>query len=117
VNALVPYEVSTNTNQQLLVQRGLTYPTPVYVDVAAAQPGIFESGGQGIITDVSGNLIGPNNPAHAGDMIVIYCAGLGAVNPSVADGVVTPGRAVIVDGECGDGDDRWAERVSIRFPG
>jgi len=90
VNALVPYEVGANTNQQLLVQRGLTYATPVYVDVAAAQPAVFQSGGQGIITDANWHLIGPGNPAPAGDVVVILCAGLGAVNPPVGDGVATP---------------------------
>ena len=37
-----------------------------------------------------GNLIGPGNPAHAGDVITIYCTGLGAVSPAVGDGAVTP---------------------------
>jgi uncharacterized protein (TIGR03437 family) len=90
VNALVPYEVTTDTNQLLLVTRGQTYGNVVRVDVAAAQPAVFHSGQQAIITDAKGNLIGPNNPAHAGDVVVIYCAGLGAVNPPVADGMVTP---------------------------
>jgi uncharacterized protein (TIGR03437 family) len=90
VNAKVPYGVGANTNQQLLVQRGLTYATPVYVDVAAAQPAIFQNGQQALITDALGNLIGPGNSAHAGDVIIIYCAGLGAVEPMVADGAVTP---------------------------
>jgi uncharacterized protein (TIGR03437 family) len=90
VNAKVPYGVNADTNQQLLVQRGATYATPVYVDVAAAQPAIFQSGQQALITDVQGNLIGPGNPAHAGDVIIIYCAGLGVVNPAVGDGAVAP---------------------------
>jgi uncharacterized protein (TIGR03437 family) len=68
----------------------LTYATPVYVDVAAAQPAIFQKGDQALITDAQGKLIGPDNPAHAGDVIIIYCAGLGAVAPAVADGAVTP---------------------------
>jgi uncharacterized protein (TIGR03437 family) len=43
-----------------------------------------------MITDAQGNLIGLSNPAHAGDPIVIYCVGLGAVNPSIGDGMITP---------------------------
>jgi len=80
VNAVVPYEVSVNTNQQILLQWGSAYAPPVYVDVAAAAPGIFA------ITDLSGNLIGANNPPGAAQVIVIYCTGLGAVTPAVADG-------------------------------
>ena len=40
--------------------------------------------------DVKGNLIGPSNPAHAGDVLVMYCLGLGAVTPAVADGTAAP---------------------------
>jgi uncharacterized protein (TIGR03437 family) len=90
VNAIVPYTVSTNTNQQLLVQRGLTYATPISVDVALSQPAVFQNGQQGIIRDANGNLIGPSNPAHVGDSVAIFCAGLGQVTPAVKDGVITP---------------------------
>ena len=91
VNGVVPFGVNVNTNQQLLVQRGATYAQPIYVDIAGTQPAIFQSGQQGIIVDVKNNLIGPANPAHVGDVVVIYCSGLGTVDPPVADGAVTPG--------------------------
>jgi trimeric autotransporter adhesin len=91
VNAAVPYETTVNTNLQLLVQRDNTYATPVYVDVAATQPGVLQYGQmQAIAVDVNGNLIGPSNPAHAGDVLVMYCLGLGAVAPAVADGAAAP---------------------------
>ncbi len=91
LNALVPYETNLNTNQQLLVQRDNTYATPVYVDVAAAQPGVIEYGTQqAVAVDASGNLIGPSNPTHAGDVVVMYCLGLGVVSPAVADGAAAP---------------------------
>jgi uncharacterized protein (TIGR03437 family) len=91
INALVPYETPLNTNLQLLVQRDNTYATPVYVDVAAAQPGVLEYGNtEAVAVDLNGNLIGPSNPAHAGDTVVLYCLGLGAVSPAVADGAAAP---------------------------
>ena len=90
LSAVVPFGVNINTNQQLLVQRDTTYATPVSVDIAAAQPGILQNGQQAMITDAQGNLIGLSNPAHAGDPIVIYGVGLGAVNPSIGDGMITP---------------------------
>ncbi len=91
LNALVPYETPLNTNQQLLVQRDNTYATPVYVNVAAAQPGVLEYGNQeAVAVDMNGNLIGPSNPAHAGDLLTMYCLGLGAVSPAVADGAAAP---------------------------
>jgi uncharacterized protein (TIGR03437 family) len=100
VNALVPYEVSVNTSLQLLVQRGSTYSMPVQVDMAQAQPAVFGSsllpGSAGLIYDYPAaggppHLVSANSPAHSGDTIVLYCSGLGAVNPGVADGAA-PGQ-------------------------
>jgi uncharacterized protein (TIGR03437 family) len=91
INALVPYGTPLNTNQQLLVQRDNTYATPVYVDVAAAQPGVLQYGSQeAVAVDLKGNLIGPSNPAHVGDLLTMYCLGLGEVSPAVADGAAAP---------------------------
>jgi uncharacterized protein (TIGR03437 family) len=106
VNAVVPFEITPNTTQQLIFQRDSTYAAPVYVDVAAAQPGIFQNNQQAMILDANNNLIGPGNPAHAGDTIVIYCAGLGAVNSQPADGAVTP-----------DGSSTVANPVSVSVGG
>jgi uncharacterized protein (TIGR03437 family) len=95
VNAIIPYEVSVNTTLQLLVQRGATYSVPVQIDMAQAQPAVFSSGGvpgsAGLIYvyPLGGGqpyLASPSAPAHAGDTIVLYCAGLGDVNPAVTDG-------------------------------
>jgi len=92
VNAVVPYSTSVNTNQQILVQWGTSYAPPVYVDVAAAAPQVFQlTAQQGAITDLNYNGIGPDNPAHVGQVIVLYCSGLGAVDPSVADGAGSTG--------------------------
>ncbi len=101
VNALVPYEVGVDTNLQLLVQRGLTYSTPVHIDMAQAQPAVLaaslSSGSPGrIVVYPKGGgtpfLVSPNTPAHAGDSIVLFCEGLGAVDPPVADGAAGLGQ-------------------------
>ena len=97
VNAQVPYDINVNAPQQILIQRGLTYSKPVEVNVAPAQPAIFEdtstSPNQGIIIVVreqGANQIQfeakPGSPAMPGDVIVAFCAGLGAVSPSVPSG-------------------------------
>jgi len=63
--------------------------------VAAAQPNIFLANGYGIIFAARADgtppfLISQTAPAKAGDILVIYCDGLGATNPAVADGVGSP---------------------------
>ena len=59
------------------------------------RPGIFSKNqkgfGQGIIT--KGNtktLAEAGTPAEAGEVVVIYCTGLGAVMPAVAAGTAAP---------------------------
>jgi len=97
VNVQVPYDININVPQQILIQRGLTLSQPIEVNVAPAQPAIFEdtsaAPAQGIIYVVRGQGASqiqfeakPSTPANAGDVIVVYCAGLGAVNPAVATG-------------------------------
>jgi uncharacterized protein (TIGR03437 family) len=43
-----------------------------------------------IVNGTTNALITLSSPAHAGDVIVIYCNGLGAVNPPVASGAPAP---------------------------
>jgi uncharacterized protein (TIGR03437 family) len=100
LNALIPYEVSVDTSLQLLVRRGNTYSVPVQIDMASTQPAVFSlsgaPGSPGVISVYPSNgkpyLAGPNTPAHVGDTIVVYCSGLGAVNPGVTDGAAAPGQ-------------------------
>jgi uncharacterized protein (TIGR03437 family) len=92
VNAVVPYSLSNNSLNaplQILVQRGTTLSQPVYVTVAAGEPTIFSGGNAVTAYPASGGapyIVSSANPAHAGDTIVLYCLGLGAVSPPVADG-------------------------------
>jgi uncharacterized protein (TIGR03437 family) len=94
INAIIPYDVPVNTQQQLIVQRGSSYAVPESVTLSAAEPAIFttsQSGsGQGLIVDVDTNLVDRRHPATPGDAIVIYCTGLGAVDSAVEAGTATP---------------------------
>jgi len=101
INAIVPHGININTRHQILIRRGNTYSRPIAVDVAAAQPAVFlapqpQASRQGHIyrVDGAGNLVlaSPATPATAGDVLVLYCAGLGAVNPPVDAGAPGPAR-------------------------
>jgi trimeric autotransporter adhesin len=96
INAIVPFDVPPNTTQQLIVLQGSAISVPEPVTIAPAQPAIFTADltprGPGII-DVykpDGTHLGIGQPASAGYVIVIYCSGLGAVDPPVAAGVGPP---------------------------
>jgi uncharacterized protein (TIGR03437 family) len=102
LNAAIPFDVMPNTSQQILVTRDTTISVPISVDVAPAQPAVFlapvaNAPNQGSIfavrTTSSGQtsfLAGPSSPATAGDTLVIYCDGLGAVNQTIAPGAAAP---------------------------
>jgi len=92
--ALVPYGIPVNTTHQVVVSRGSSLSVPQPITVAAAAPGIFTRNatgtGQGSITDASDRLADAANPVRAGDTIIIYCTGLGEVNPGVPAGTPAP---------------------------
>ncbi len=98
INALVPFEIPVNGVQQLIVEQNGMYSLPETVVVATASPAVFtqnESGqGLGVIVvyqaDGSAFETNPNQFASAGDTLVIYCTGLGPVNPAVPDGAAAP---------------------------
>jgi uncharacterized protein (TIGR03437 family) len=98
VNALAPYGLKPNTTYQLIVQRGNAISTPETLAVLDSQPGVFtldQSGkGQGHIYRATFDglqiLAAPGAAVAAGDVLVVYCSGLGEVDPPSVAG--TPAR-------------------------
>ena len=70
------------------------------VSVAPVSPGIFSLTGDGVgagtITHVDGSVVTPQNPAHGGDVVILYATGLGKVTPSVLTGALPSGQSVTV---------------------
>ncbi len=99
VTAQIPYDLPVNTRYQLVLQHGAAIAaSPQEITIAAAQPAIFTSdqsgAGQGLIYKiVAGSdpaLADSSNLLQPGDHILIRCTGLGAVTPSLAEGVAAP---------------------------
>jgi uncharacterized protein (TIGR03437 family) len=93
INAQVPFDLPLNTQHQILVRRGTALSVPENLAVGAAQPAIFtrdQNGrGQGaIVNGVTNVLADAANPVRAGDVVSIYCTGLGRVEPAVVEGTV-----------------------------
>jgi len=93
VNAILPYGLTPGTTYQLIVSRGNRISVPQSLTVAVAEPALFkaDSSGQGDIfvyhSAAEQILAAPGQPAKAGDILIIYCAGLGSVNPLIDAGV------------------------------
>jgi uncharacterized protein (TIGR03437 family) len=93
VNAQVPFEISSNT-ATLTVDNGAARSTPISLALAPSAPGIFtlQSGtGPAAALHNSGySLVTAASPATAGEVVAIYCTGLGAVSPAVQTGRAAP---------------------------
>ena len=109
VNAVVPFELTDRLNESLplLVRRNdtssISISEPVFV--MAARPGVFTqnqsgSGPGAIQRHPDPEPVSETNPVQPGDVVIIYCAGLGAVTPEVVSGAAAPGSPLSwVDGE------------------
>jgi uncharacterized protein (TIGR03437 family) len=99
INVLIPYEAAANATHQLVVQRNNAISVPVSTSVFSAAPAILSTAGNGLgqghiyVIEPSGaeTLADQHSPAAAGNTVVIYCVGLGAVNPPVTSGGAAPG--------------------------
>jgi adhesin/invasin len=95
INVLVPYGVNVHTSNQIRIQRGLTLSNPVAVDIADAQPSVLQDNGNAILLDYPANgspafPVSSAAPAAAGDVLVMYCVGLGMADQPIADGAPSP---------------------------
>lgn len=96
VNAIIPYDVPPNTTQQLIVTNGPTLSMPMPVTIASTGPAIFAlADGSGIVNVYKPGssipiVMDAQHPMSSGDAIVIYCAGLGPVEPAVLAGSAAP---------------------------
>jgi uncharacterized protein (TIGR03437 family) len=99
VNAIIPLNLAENTQHRLFIRRGSTYSYPVAIDLGPAQPEIFKTNPEGSQGQIYKFIPGgaalradAANPVVAGDVIIIYCAGLGKVDPPVQAGLAVPSQ-------------------------
>jgi len=100
INAVVPYGSAGGTAQQAVARHGSSLSVPQRVPLAAADPAFFTTNasgqGQGHIYVIpppkydTQILAGSSTPATAGDVLTMYCTGLGTVNQPVTAGSAAP---------------------------
>ncbi len=97
INFLVPSDEIAGSSLIVVVRQGVAGPA-ISVNLVSAAPTLFPSTGGYILAEDWNNgyaLITPNAPAHAGDTVVLFATGLGAVQ--VAQGVFDiPGLATSI---------------------
>jgi len=99
VNAQLPTELAAGTRvavvAKVTVGGNAILAVPEIITIGPTAPGIFsvnqDGKGQGVIVDASNRLLdGTQASAAPGQVVVIYCSGLGATTPAVASGQAAP---------------------------
>ena len=100
INAQIPFELAAASRPHVVVRTGRdgsgpeAITVPETITLAAARPGIFTTNqqgtGQGAILDVQGRLVDTTSPAVAGEVVQVFCTGLGATEPRVTSGKPAP---------------------------
>ena len=88
VNLQVPYDIQGPMAEVTLRNEG--GEASVRIPLAAASPGIFQSGAEGTIFHSDGRRITESAPAQLGELLVLFAGGLGAVEPPVSNGFPAP---------------------------
>ena len=111
ISIQVPYETPTGPGAaEIQVYDEGTLVADFFADSYTEDPGIFTYGNNLAIAEASDySLIGPSNPAIAGEPLVLYVTGLGPLDIDLVDGYGSPSSPpfaetvdpfqVVVDGE------------------
>ena len=96
ISAQVPFEIAGQQNVSLAIDNGRTVSPALQVPVLAAQPGIFLPDGVNgaFLHGADNSLVTAAKPARAGEVVVLYCTGLGAVTPGGVTGALASGTAL-----------------------
>jgi uncharacterized protein (TIGR03437 family) len=103
INFQVPYESSIGGALPLTVSQGQLISNSISLPIARVSPGLFSTNQQGsgqgaILIANSATIAAPvgafsdSRPVKAGDVIEIYCTGLGAVSPAAVTGAGASSR-------------------------
>jgi uncharacterized protein (TIGR03437 family) len=91
IDAQIPFGLAAGRQYQVQVNANGGSSTPAVIELLGAAPGIAAyANGQAIAQHTDYSLVTDESPAAPGDYVVIYLAGLGAVDQSVASGAGSP---------------------------
>ncbi len=91
INAQIPAELAPDKEYQVLVIVDGALTVPDAISLSPVQPGVAAfANGRVIAQHGDFSLVDTNNPARAGEAIVVYLIGLGETNPKVPSGTASP---------------------------
>lgn len=93
INVIAPYAIARKSSLSVLVTNNGIPSTPVSVQVAAVNPGVFTADGSGkgagAILNEDNSPNSPSNPATAGSIITLFGTGEGVTAQAQSDGNIT----------------------------
>lgn len=88
INFLIPYEARGTTATIFVLRQGVIGPV-LTIPMAPVSPGFFQWNGNFAVAEhADGSLISPDAPAKAGEIVVLYAAGLGLTIPDLSPGSI-----------------------------
>lgn len=96
INLLIPPRQALGKSDLMVVREGQRGPV-VTIEVTAAAPALFIDAGYAIATHGDNSLITADRPARAGELIVVYSAGLGKAANMPGNGELAPALSPLAD--------------------
>jgi uncharacterized protein (TIGR03437 family) len=94
ISVIMPFATPTYSFATFQVSNNGTKSNPITLYTASSSPGVFTTTQNGVgpaaVTHANGAVVTANNPAKAGETLVVYVTGLGSVTPAVPDGTAAP---------------------------
>lgn len=96
ISAQVPFEIAGQQSVSLIINNGRTSSPAIQLPVLPAQPGIFLPDGVdgAFLHGADNSLVSASKPASVGEVVVLYCTGLGAVTPNGVTGALASGTSL-----------------------
>ncbi len=100
INAQAPFEIGESGSKPCVIVLGSLSSAQEPVSLSSAAPGIYtvnSSGkGNGAILHTDYSLVDAARPAKPGEIVLIFCTGLGATTPPANTGLAASGREQVV---------------------
>jgi uncharacterized protein (TIGR03437 family) len=94
ISIVMPFATPTYSFATAQVINNGSKSEPITLYTATSAPGVFTTlqngAGPAAVTHANGAVVTAANPAKAGETLVVYVTGLGAVSPPVKDGTAAP---------------------------
>jgi uncharacterized protein (TIGR03437 family) len=94
ISIIIPFATPAYSFATAQVVNNGSKSNPVTLYSATSAPGVFTTSQNGVgpaaVTHANGAVVTAANPAMAGETLVVYVTGLGAVSPPVKDGTAAP---------------------------